>query len=208
MNTPKISQESFPISVESDVTLPLCSDAGLIVLWPYLEALFSEFNLLSSDKKKMKSGRATEKAARLLAYILGFEHADSITHEQYLTIHMLTGQADKLLPGPSSDYIQYSDQNGVHKTDVDLASPECFEKERCEILLREIIFRWKSLKNLPNIGLQKFFLQRKGTWSRVANDFYLTIFPADQDVHLSRLPWNVENLSLPWCSYRIFVRWS
>lgn len=189
-----------------------CRDAGLVLIWPYFESLFREFGLLSVDGRWRKGEQATRKAVQLLSYILGPEALSAI---DCVTIRLLIGQhessAEEKVVEPKSREVQDRKEEATAALVAETPSirlPEQAERERCELLMREIVHQWKSVRNLPNLGLQRFFLQREGIWSRDCNDFYLTLKPQKQDFHLSSLPWKVECLRLPWCDYRIFVRWA
>lgn len=190
-----------------------CRDAGLVFIWPYFENLFREFGLLSVEGRWRKGEQATRKAVQLLSYILGPE---ALTAIDCVTIRLLIGQhsdntEEKVIDAQREIKEQMKSksqpQSELTATEETLNLPEQAERERCELLMREIVHQWKSIRNLPNLGLQRFFLQREGTWSRDSNDFYLTLTPQKQDFHLSSLPWKVECLRFPWCDYRIFVRW-
>lgn len=185
-----------------------CRDAGLVFIWPYFENLFREFGLLSVEGRWRKGEQATRKAVQLLSYILGPEALSAI---DCVTIRLLIGQhcTEEKVIDPNSLALSNASRDKYELVDNASSTnlPEQAERERCELLMREIVHQWKSVKNLPNLGLQRFFLQREGVWSRDSNDFYLTLTPQKQDFHLSSLPWNVECLRLPWCDYRIFVRW-
>lgn len=189
-----------------------CRDAGLVFIWPYFENLFREFGLLSLEGRWRTGEQATRKAIQLLSYILGPETLSAI---DCVTIRLLIGQhetdAEEKLIKSEVQQSQAIKEEPKPKSVLMNGSvnnlPEQAERERCELLMREIVHQWKSVRNLPNLGLQRFFLQREGVWSRDSNDFYLTLTPQKQDFHLSSLPWKIECLRLPWCDYRIFVRW-
>jgi hypothetical protein len=79
-------------------------------------------------------------------------------------------------------------------------------KEEADALLRAVIAHWKALKDTSPDGLREAFLARPGLFYPVEPP-RLHVETRAYDVLLSRLPWSIDRIALPWLLSPIQVRW-
>ncbi len=158
--------------------------AGLVLLHPFLDSFFREFDLLQDGSFKNEGSRNI--AMHLLSFLA--------TGEEFPLEHQLT--FEKFLCG------------------AELAEPvERFVtlghsmKEECETLLQAAIGHWHALKKTSPDGLREGFLQRSG--KLVLSEFQnrLVVENKSHDVLLTFLPWGYGIIKLPWLEAPLFVEW-
>jgi hypothetical protein len=159
------------------------SQAGLILLHPFLQYFFDELGLL--EKKQFKDAEARQTAVHLLHYL-------ATGKEQPMEYEMLM---EKYLCG---SYIHESIERFIVLTDA--------MKQECEQLLQAVIGHWKALRSTSPDGLREGFLQRKGKLI-VAERDQLVVEMQSFDVLLENLPWNYSIISLPWLNKELYVDW-
>ncbi len=160
------------------------NNAGLILVWPYLEAFFTGLGLMK--EQLFQDEKAFTKAIHLLHFmVFGSEGGDE-TH--WLLNKILCGV------GPT-DFI--SDRFGLTKG----------EKQECEHLLRALIANWPALKNTGPDSLRQTFLQRDGLLTPKENGWLIKVERKGFDVLLDRLTWPISVVKLPWNQYIINVEW-
>jgi hypothetical protein len=158
--------------------------AGMVILHPFLEELFSSNGLLT--KNTWSSGATWSRAVRYLAYLsYGNENAP----EYDLVFH-------KTLVG--------MDVETAIAADLPL-SPE--EIASCNELLQAVITHWKALRNTSADGLREAFLQREGKLSLADKGYIVHVAQKPQDILLSHLPWGCGMIKLPWLDNIIHVTW-
>ncbi|KZN32456.1 contractile injection system tape measure protein [Pseudoalteromonas luteoviolacea] len=160
----------------------ISEDAGIVLLWPFLETLFRKFNLLCEDKSEDKSEQivfcdelSQIKAHQLLCYLVD---TDPIEHETF-TINALLGL-------PLEQSIEYEQS----LNDVEIA-----ELER---LVEIVVTRWEALKGMPNKVFMEMFLCRSGEVNLTANGISIAVENKPQDILMMKLPWGLGIAQLPW----------
>ena len=78
--------------------------------------------------------------------------------------------------------------------------------EETESLLRALIGHWQALRDTSPDGLREAFLARPGLFYPVEPP-RLHVETRAYDVLLSRLPWSIDRVALPWLRSPIQVRW-
>ena len=160
------------------------SNAGIVILGPYIHALFSRLNLFKDDK--FKDNNAISKAIFLLHYAI----FDTTTAEEYELIlnKILCGYPmDK--PLPNAYDLEQSDKDMVND------------------LLSAIIKQWSALGNTSVKALQKTFLQREGKLSRTENGLELIVERKAYDMLLDRLPWSISVIKNQHMTDAIYTQW-
>jgi len=77
-----------------------------------------------------------------------------------------------------------------------------------ENLLQTVINYWEVLKNTSPDGLRQGFLQRQGKLTRSdTGNWKLRIEQQSIDILLSRLPWGLSMVKLPWMTEVLVVEW-
>jgi hypothetical protein len=78
----------------------------------------------------------------------------------------------------------------------------------CDDLLDSVIHHWTALKNTGRDALREAFLQRPGKLTAGDNGWLLQVEQKAVDVLLTRLPWGMGVIKLPWTDNKIFVEWT
>ncbi|NLX19519.1 MAG: hypothetical protein GXY53_09630 [Desulfobulbus sp.] len=158
--------------------------AGLVLLHPFFEYFFQEFDLLHDQH--FRDTEARNLAVHLLHFLA--------TGQERPPEHTLT--LEKFLCGldPSDTvprFIQLTPR--MHK--------------EADTLLRAAIGHWKILKNTSPAGLREGFLQRPG--KLIVNTFEnrLLVEPQSHDLLLNYLPWGLGIIKLPWLTAPLLVDW-
>lgn len=159
--------------------------AGLVLLHPFLEYFFKEFNLLQNGAFLDSSAR--DLAIHLLHYLAVGEECPS---EYLLTLEKFLCGAELLCPIPR--FIRLSDPM----------------KAESEKLLQAAIGHWQALKRTSPAGLREGFLQRSGKLLPSNFQNRLIIEGKSHDVLLNYLPWGYGIIKLPWLQQPLFVDWT
>ncbi len=183
----QISSSDKANSFASESSSFYCSNAGVVILSPFLKSFFSEFDLLADTGKQFKDEKAQCKAVYLLYYLATGEWTPP---EFNLTL-------DKLICGLPPDF----------------PIPRNFElkeKEKAESrqLLKAVVKHWGALGNSSPDALRETFLQRDGKLVFDKTHWVLKIERKTLDVLLDKLPWNCSRIKLPWMKQYIRTEWN
>ena len=160
------------------------TNAGLVLLWPFLTRFFEQVHLV--EDKAFVSDEAWQRAV-LLTHYLG-------TGESEISEHRLL--LNKLLCGWP-----------MHESVPRQFMPTPTEEEQSIVLLQTVITHWAALKNTSVDGLRQAFLQRPGKLVREPEQWMLTIERTGYDVLLEQLPWSFSVIKLSWMPHPLFVEW-
>jgi hypothetical protein len=169
---------------QSDEEAIFVQNAGLILVHPYLESFFSEFDLL--EQGDFRDRQACETAVHLLHYLAAkevFAPEYDLVFEKYLCgipVH-----------DPIQRFVVLSDDM----------------KTECEQLLAAVIRNWHKLRDTSPDGLREGFLRRKGKLTRDGFGRRLIVERQSHDVLLSFLPWGISMIRLPWMEEMLSVEW-
>ncbi|MBQ4839623.1 contractile injection system tape measure protein [Pseudoalteromonas luteoviolacea] len=156
----------------------ISDDAGVVLLWPFFEILFTKMSLLDksqSEQVTFKDAAAQHKAYSLLCSLASLEPNSTETY----VINALLG-----LP------IEYEFE------EVDSLNDE--ELDELHTLISAAIARWEALKGMPVESFKAMFLQRSGEVKLTANGVSVVVESKPQDVLLMKLPWGLGIVQLPW----------
>jgi hypothetical protein len=159
------------------------SCAGILLLHPFLKALFHDRGLL--DGGRFVDDEARQRGAQLLGY-LATGRADTPEYE--------LGFA-RLLTGLDLD------------TPVERAWLDEPDIAACDALLEAVLGHWTALRSSSAAWLRSQFFLRDAKLETVDGGYRVTVERRAQDVLLARLPWGFGVISLPWLEQRIFVQW-
>lgn len=159
-------------------------DAGLVILWPFLERLFTRVELL--EKPSFRDELAQTKAIALLAY-LGLEDPEPREHRLSFA---------KLLCGRSPEQPCILD-----------AALEPELREECETLLAAVIDHAPVLDAMPIPQFRASFLQRAGVLSVRTGSWLLAVERQPYDLVLDRFSWSWAWIKLPWMPQPVTVEW-
>ncbi|TXD85062.1 hypothetical protein ESY86_00480 [Subsaximicrobium wynnwilliamsii] len=184
-----MSIKADDVQIESDTNEEsyYISNAGLIILHPFLQKLFEKLGYLTDDKNSFKSKNLQNRAVLLSQYLVTFE-------EQIF----------------ENDLVFNKVLCGVKMTDA-INTKITFsieEKEVCRDLLIATISHWKILKNTSPESLQSSFLQRKAKLKKDENNWGLFVEKQGLDVLLNHLPWGINTVRTPWMNRHLTCNWS
>ena len=160
------------------------ANAGLVILWPFLENFFARVNLL--EARQFKDSAAQQRAVGLLQYVA----TEDPSPPEYLL------PLNKVLCGMELDEV----------FEVALPITES-EAEECINLLTAVIANAPILKNMSLNGLRGTFLLRQGVLSIRDGAWLLRVERETYDVVLDRFPWTMQWVKLPWMDTALRVEW-
>jgi len=161
------------------------SNAGLIILHPFLAGLFRELKLTNENNEWLQPSFQARAVLITQYLITGMEETDE---------HLLV--LNKLLCGYSSE-----DTLERHLILTDE------EKKEIASLLQTVITYWEALKNTTIEGLRNTFLLRDGKLTINENGWLLQIEQKAWDVLLDTLPWGTSMIKTPWMNELLRVQW-
>jgi hypothetical protein len=160
------------------------TNAGLILLHPFLPALFGNLKLV--EENAWKDTASKQKAALAMEFLVTGKDE---TEEFDLVLN-------KILCGIENDEIV--------PTAIKLNEET---KTECENLLKSVITHWDVLKNTSIDGLREAFMQRNGKLSVVDDGWLMQVEQKSIDVLLNHLPWGIGIIKLPWMNEMLYVEW-
>lgn len=188
LQTPE-SKRRQPTPTMTDDTPIYLPGAGIVLLHPFLPALFRDRDLLGgsagSDGAAFRDSAAQSHAVQLLG-LLGFGAVDVPEYDLVLP--------KRLCGHPLADALEPS-----------TLGPD--DVAACDELLAAVLGHWRALRSSSADWLRSQFLLRDGRLDDVGGGCRLTVERRAQDVLLARLPWGIGVIGLPWLAERIFVRW-
>jgi hypothetical protein len=175
----------FPQKAQEDAETILVSNAGLVIIHPFLKFFFEGLGLLNSELQ-FKNADSVFKAIHLLQFIATGEET---AEETDLVLNKILCGVDVSEPVPKS----------VHLSEE--------EKEECIFLLKTVLERWEALRTGNPAALRDTYLRREGILKRSGSSWNLVIERNTFDIMLERLPWSVSLVKLPWCEQILYVEW-
>lgn len=163
----------------------LVDDAGLVILHPFLPALFERVGYLDEERKFI-SLTMQERAVHLLRWLAGFDLPR-------LDYQLLLEKVLCDLP------LNYPIESEIELTDL--------EKEEGMQVLKSVCQYWRPLNGTSPEGLQHSFLQRQGSIAYEDHNWIVRVEGQTLDILLDDLPWEISLLLLPWKEEMIIVEW-
>ena len=160
------------------------SNAGIVLIWPFLETFLKELKLVQNNGFQDKG--AAERAVLLLQYLVTGEQE----HAEYNLV------LNKLLCGLPLNF-------PVSKNGEFTAK----ELDEARQLLQAVIKNWPALGKTTVEGLQTAFFQREGRISIGEEEPVLKIKREGYDMLLDKLGWSFNLIRLPWMEETLFVEW-
>jgi Contractile injection system tape measure protein len=159
-------------------------DAGLVILWPFLERFFVNTGLLGPERRFL-DGPAQTRAIALLAQI-AFEDPEP---PEYLL------PLAKLLGGLAPEEPFLPDE------------APAVEQQECERLLVAVIGHAHVLRDMSPAAFRVAFLQRTGALTVRTGSWLLRVEAQPQDALLTCFSWSWAWLRLPWMPDPLQVEW-
>jgi hypothetical protein len=161
------------------------NNAGLVLLHPFLPALFDNLTLI--EEKDWFGETSVYKAVMAMQFMVTGKDE---TEEFDLVLN-------KILCGIAVDEVVPT-----------AILPDEETKTECDVLLMEVIKHWDVLKNTSIAGFREAFLQRNGKLSKVDNGWQLLVEQKTIDILLNQLPWGIGLIKLPWMNEMLYVEWT
>jgi len=170
--------------ITEDENIFYIRNAGLVLLWPYLNNFFKATGILKEGK--WASSESKQLAVHALQYMVNFNNQCE-EHECLLP---------KILCG-----FHYNDFINIRLKLNKKISIECKE------LLTAVIKNWSVLKNTSVEGFRNSFLSREGKLQRTESGWKLTVQRKSFDVLLENLPWSISIIKFSWMEKPLYVEW-
>ncbi len=178
------SHEKNKIDVEKTHYI---NNAGLVILHPFLKALFEQLDLCEKDGT-WKKKRNQHKAILLTQYLV---NGTQKIQESDLILN-------KLFCGFSIEEVVNVKLKITKK-----------EKEKCNNLLEAVKEHWKVMNRSSIEALQETFLQREGKLELLReNEYELRIEEKGVDILLEQLPWGLGMIQTPWMEHYLHCHWN
>ncbi len=160
-------------------------NAGLILLWPYLQRFFDNLKLLHNGEFADHMSR--EKAVCILQHLAW---PDLEIAENYLPLN-------KILCGMDVVDLVIADEAVISEQEANKGNE----------LLEAVIRNWSGIGHTSVRGFQTSFLQREGRLSKTGEGWALKVEQRSFDVLLNSLPWSITLIKLPWMPKPMQVEW-
>lgn len=180
-STTSAAAPELSFSTADELTI---TNAGLVILWPFLSSFFGHLELL--EERDFRDLTARQRAIGLLQVIA-------------------TGQADfpeYLLPLNKL-------MCGLELTHPFDFGPRLRKAETIETtnLLKAVIAQAPILNNMSPDGFRASFLLRSGLLSTHGGHWLLRVERQTYDIVLERFPWTWQWVRLPWMEAPLLVEW-
>ncbi|ASS49016.1 MAG: hypothetical protein A3D31_05210 [Candidatus Fluviicola riflensis] len=160
-------------------------NAGMVLLWPFLERYFEKNGLLTESKFINK--HTQEQACWLLQQlVMGPQHE---LFEPHIPLN-------KVMVG-------LQPEAPVHAPELITNEQQLLMNE----LLSAVIEHVPAWKNLSVENLRKAYLQREGALSARDGQWLLQVKRETYDILLDKLPWPIQLIRLPWLEHLLVVEW-
>ncbi len=169
------------INIDKAITI---DNAGLLLLAPYLPALFDRLGY--AEESKFCSDDSIGRAVHCQQYLVNPE-VDSTDYELGL---------NKLLCGIA---LEMPIRSAVSLSDVEI--------ETLDGLLSVVVGHWAALGNTSIDGLRESFLQRSGKLWLENDAWHVEVESESFDMLLDQLPWSFTTIKFPWMKRVIYVNW-
>ena len=163
------------------------SNAGLVILFPFLPMLFMRLNMLSQDRRGFNSNESKVRAIFILQHLMASEDREYDEKDLFL---------NRLL-------INYPFNEPLHKR-MELNQDEL---NTIDSLLEAAKTNWEKMRNTSMRGFQEAFLRRAGFIEKTEREWVLTVEERAFDILLDSIPWSYKLVRLPWMENILKVNW-
>lgn len=171
-----------PFSTTDEIFI---SNAGLVILHPFLKYFFDGLGLLNKEQQ-FNSQEDTFKAVHLLQYMVTGKQENP---EYELALNKILCGIDLEEPVPLEVILTLK------------------ETDECNNLLISVLDQWKVLKTKKTEAITETFLEREGILSYGNQGWNLKVERNTFDVMLDKLPWGISIIKLPWNPQILYVEW-
>ncbi|HTI61068.1 contractile injection system tape measure protein [Mucilaginibacter sp.] len=163
------------------------TNAGLILLHPYLPFMFRELGWVDEGKNFIDQ-KAQQKAILFLQFLINGKSSQA---EHLLVLNKILCGWPIDLPLDIKRY-QFTEA----------------EKKEGKEMLDSLIEHWSALKNTSRDGLINSFITRNGLLQKREDGFLVQVEKSSIDILIEFLPFGILTIKLPWNEYIIYTEWT
>ena len=161
------------------------SNAGLVILFPFLPMLFMRLNMLSQDRRDFNSNESKVRAIFILQHLMASEDREYDEKDLFLNRLLINYPSNEPLPKRL-----VLNQNELNTIDS---------------LLEAAKANWSKMRNTSMRAFQESFLNRAGVIEKT--EWTLTVEERAYDILLDSIPWSYKVVRLPWMENILKVNW-
>lgn len=163
------------------------SNAGLVILFPFLPMLFIRLNMLSQDRRSLNSNESKVRAIFILQRLISNEDREYDEKDLFLNRLLINYPFNEPLPRR-----------------VELNQDEL---NTIDSLLEATKTNWSKMRNTSMRAFQESFLNRTGFIEKTEHEWILTVEERAYDILLDSIPWSYKLVRLPWMENILRVNW-
>ena len=163
------------------------SNAGLVILFPFLPMLFMRLNMLSQDRRSFNSNESKVRAIFILQRLIANEDREYDEKDLFLNRLLINYPSNEPLPKR-----------------VELNQDEL---NTIDSLLETAKTNWSKMRNTSIRALQESFLNRAGFIEKTEWECTLTVEERAYDILLDSIPWSYKLVRFPWMESILKVNW-
>lgn len=163
------------------------SNAGLVILFPFLPMLFMRLNMLSQDRRDFNSNESKVRAIFILQYLMASEDREYDEKDLFLNRLLINYPFNE--PLPKRMELNQDELNTI------------------DSLLEAAKTNWEKMRNTSMRGFQEAFLRRAGFIEKTEREWVLTVEERAFDILLDSIPWSYKLVRLPWMENILKVNW-
>ena len=163
------------------------SNAGLVILFPFLPMLFMRLNMLSQDRRDFNSNESKVRAIFILQHLMASEDREYDEKDLFLNRLLINYPFNE--PLPKRMELNQDELNTI------------------DSLLEAAKTNWEKMRNTSMRGFQEAFLRRAGFIEKTEREWTLTVEERAYDILLDSIPWSYKLVRLPWMENILKVNW-
>ena len=163
------------------------SNAGLVILFPFLPMLFMRLNMLSQDRRGFNSNESKVRAIFILQHLMASEDREYDEKDLFLNRLLINYPFNE--PLPKRMELNQDELNTI------------------DSLLEAAKTNWEKMRNTSMRGFQEAFLRRAGFIEKTEREWVLTVEERAFDILLDSIPWSYKLVRLPWMENILKVYW-
>ena len=163
------------------------SNAGLVILFPFLPMLFMRLNMLSQDRRGFNSNESKVRAIFILQHLMASEDREYDEKDLFLNRLLINYPFNE--PLPKRMELNQDELNTI------------------DSLLEAAKTNWEKMRNTSMRGFQEAFLRRAGFIEKTEREWVLTVEERAYDILLDSIPWSYKLVRLPWMENILKVNW-
>lgn len=163
------------------------SNAGLVILFPFLPMLFMRLNMLSQDRRDFNSNESKVRAIFILQHLMASEDREYDEKDLFLNRLLINYPFNE--PLPKRMELNQDELNTI------------------DSLLEAAKTNWEKMRNTSMRGFQEAFLRRAGFIEKTEREWVLTVEERAFDILLDSIPWSYKLVRLPWMENILKINW-